>query len=54
MSPLTDEQRAGADAVIRHFSAPSLVLPVAEGEGEVAPLSEREMMFLVRLELLFR
>lgn len=48
---LNDKQAAQLGAIIKHFSAEDYTLPVAEGKGERAPLSVREMMFLVRVEL---
>lgn len=45
---LIDEQRAHLAELKTHFSAEGYTLPVAEGNDERSPLTEREMMFLVR------
>lgn len=44
--PNNDE--AVVDKLAEHFSHEAISLPVREGDETKAPLSEREMMFLVR------
>lgn len=44
---LTDDQRANIALLESHFMGRRYMLPIYEGSKDRAPLSEREMMFLV-------
>lgn len=44
---LTLDQTTQLAELIEHFSAKDLKLAIAEGSDDTAPLTEREMMFLV-------